>query len=39
MLAIGMLASLLSRTPVDERMESAIRARAIFRAAFVPPAS
>lgn len=39
MLAIGMLASLRSRTPVDERMESATRARAIFRAAFVPPAS
>ncbi len=36
MLAIGMLASLLSRTPVDEREESADRARAIFRAAFVP---
>lgn len=38
MLAIGMLASLLSRTPADERGESASRARAIFRAAFVPRA-
>lgn len=34
MLAIGMLASLLSRTPANEREESAARARAIFRAAF-----
>ena len=38
MLAIGMLASLLSRTPEDEREESASRVRAIFRAAFVPRA-
>lgn len=36
MLAIGMLASLLSRTPMDERLEAAARARAIFRAAFIP---
>ncbi|POH74522.1 TetR family transcriptional regulator [Arthrobacter glacialis] len=36
MLAISMLAMLLARTPDGERTEAATRARAIFRAAFVP---
>ncbi|MEJ3405218.1 helix-turn-helix domain-containing protein [Rathayibacter sp. YIM 133350] len=34
MLAVGMLAFLLSRTPDDERRAAAERARGIFRAAF-----
>ncbi|ALV45938.1 hypothetical protein MB46_11025 [Arthrobacter alpinus] len=37
MLAISMLAMLLARTPVSERADAAARARAIFRAAFIPP--
>lgn len=36
MLAISMLAMLLARTPASERADAASRARAIFRAAFVP---
>lgn len=35
-LAISMMAMVLARTPDGERPEAATRARAIFRAAFVP---
>lgn len=38
MIAISMLAFLLARTPESERAEAASRARAIFRAAFIPAA-